>query len=113
MIYLMTVSIENMISKKKIIAGMFMILGISIVTIFLLPFPFNLPVYLIISIIVLTKYWNRSMRTIALLLLSLVAIDLIIVFLVPFPFARLSEFILGYFIIYKWLNRKKKCYYNN
>ena len=64
MINLMTINIENKVSKKKIIIGMFMILGISLVVFFLLPFPFNLPVYLIISIIVLAKYWNRSKRTI-------------------------------------------------
>jgi Na+-driven multidrug efflux pump len=52
----MTISVENVVSKKSIIIGMLMMLGIRLATIFLLPFPFNLPLYLIISIIVLAKY---------------------------------------------------------
>jgi hypothetical protein len=108
MINLMTINIEHEVSKKKIIIGMFMILGISLAALFLLPFPFNLPVYLIISIIVLATYWNRSKRTITLLLLVLLGIDLVIAFLIPYPFSLIPEFIIGYFIINKWLNSNKK-----
>jgi hypothetical protein len=104
----MTISIESKVSRKRIIIGMFMVLGINLVTLFLLPFPFNLPVLLIISIIILSKYWTRSKRTITLLLLALMGIDLVIAFLIPFPFVLIPEFIIGYFIIYKWLNSKKK-----
>jgi hypothetical protein len=87
---------------------MLMMLGISLITTILLPFPFSTLLSFILSIFVLAKYWGRSKRTITSLLLAILGINFAVVFLIPFPFSILPSFTIGYFVIDAWLNRKKR-----
>lgn len=108
------------VPKKRIIIGILIMYGvgfiieISVLSLFQ-PSPFDweiywgiiIPIALIIDVIIFTKYWNRSKRSIALLLLVLIGKDLLIMFLVPFPFSWPIMLLAGYFIIARWLNHKK------
>jgi hypothetical protein len=104
----MTLSIENKVSKKKIIIGMLIMTGIGLAVSFFIPFPFSLLFSFVIGIFVFSKYWSRPKLRITVLLLILMAKDLILYFLLPFPFSLIPLYIIGYFIIDLWLNPKKK-----
>ncbi len=104
----MAISVKNTVSKTKIIIGMLMMLGISLITTTLLPFPFSTLLSLIISIFVVAKYWSKSKRTITLLLLAIFGINFAVALIIPFPFSLLPIFAIGYFVIDVWLNRQKK-----
>jgi hypothetical protein len=111
------------VSTKKIIIGILIMLGTSIPLSFIIKFVISLfqpsqfdwviylgiilPINLIIDIPIFTKYWNRSVRSITLLLLILAGKDLLIAFLVPFPFSWPILLLIGYFIIARWLNHEK------
>jgi ABC-type nickel/cobalt efflux system permease component RcnA len=102
------------VSKKKIIIGILIVLGISYGISLILPVIVQIPLSIMITIFVLAKYWNRSKRSIALLIgvialliVVLAAVDFGIVFLLPFPFNIPISFIVDFLIIVIWFKRKK------